>query len=369
MKLHELDTRDHQLDELSIGKTVGKAAGNVAKGVGAVAGGIAGLGSAFKKGWQAGKATTSLSDQPGQQNNQDSQGSTGAASDASAAGGQTGTAGGTAGGQTGTAGGTAGGQTGTAGGTAGGQTGTAGGTAGGQTGTAGGTAGGQTGTAGGTASNNQQSTDKVSELQARISKLDANSQKDIIQLLQKQSATAKEPAAEKPAATQDDSAGQPRTISTKDNPNSPTFTGVPERPAPDADQSTDQSDSKLAPGAFGKMAQDLTKPLAGANSETPGKAVEPTQPAAGDQASQTTDTGTQQDTQTTDTGGEKDKVAAKKSDSKLRDKATGRYTKDHTKDSGWQHNVSQFSDSKNNPKKSISESNKIIKESFSLFRK
>jgi hypothetical protein len=40
-----------------IGSGIGKAAGSVAKGVGAVAGGVAGLGSALKKGFQAGKQT------------------------------------------------------------------------------------------------------------------------------------------------------------------------------------------------------------------------------------------------------------------------------------------------------------------------
>lgn len=39
-----------------IGAGIGKAAGTMAKGVGAVAGGVAGLGSAFKKGFQSGKA-------------------------------------------------------------------------------------------------------------------------------------------------------------------------------------------------------------------------------------------------------------------------------------------------------------------------
>ena len=40
-----------------IGSGIGKVAGTVAKGVGAVAGGVAGLGSALKKGFQAGKQT------------------------------------------------------------------------------------------------------------------------------------------------------------------------------------------------------------------------------------------------------------------------------------------------------------------------
>lgn len=259
MRLHELDIKDHQLDELSIGKTVGKAAGNVAKGVGAVAGGIAGLGTAFKKGWQAGKATTSLDDQPGQQNNQ---GSTGQGSGSAASGAASGAAGGAAGGQ---------------------------------------------GSGGGTEDND------VSALRDRILKLDDASRQDIIKALQTHinpppipkgsynkdnrnyglgvdSGTGTfiypgqkfdtgtgdpivQPGEKQPAATQDRNAGQPQTGSTKDNPNAPTFTGVPEKPAPTPDQSTDQSSSKLAPGAFGKMAQDLTKPLAGADSETPGAAL------------------------------------------------------------------------------------------------
>jgi hypothetical protein len=92
-------------------------------------------------------------------------------------------------------------------------------------------------------------------------KLDDASRQDIMKILQKQAATAK------PEPQQDQSG---RGV---EQPGKPTFTGVPEKPAPDADQSTDQGDNKLAPGAFGKMAQDLTKPLAGADSETPGAAV------------------------------------------------------------------------------------------------
>ena len=42
-----------------IGSAVGKGVGALAKGVGAVAGGVAGLGSALKKGYQAGKSTVS----------------------------------------------------------------------------------------------------------------------------------------------------------------------------------------------------------------------------------------------------------------------------------------------------------------------
>ena len=61
MKITEILVESQQLDEgpilNKIGSAVGKAAGTVAKGVGAVAGGIAGVGSAIKKGWDAGKAT------------------------------------------------------------------------------------------------------------------------------------------------------------------------------------------------------------------------------------------------------------------------------------------------------------------------
>ena len=61
MKIHEILIESHQLDEgpilNKIGSAVGKGVGALAKGVGAVAGGVAGLGSAVKKGFQAGKAT------------------------------------------------------------------------------------------------------------------------------------------------------------------------------------------------------------------------------------------------------------------------------------------------------------------------
>jgi hypothetical protein len=61
MKITEILVESQQLDEgpilNKIGSAVGKAAGTVAKGVGAVAGGIAGVGSAIKKGWDAGKST------------------------------------------------------------------------------------------------------------------------------------------------------------------------------------------------------------------------------------------------------------------------------------------------------------------------
>ena len=60
MKIHEIIT-ESQLQEgpllNKIGSVVGKGVGALAKGVGAVAGGVAGLGSAVKKGFQAGKAT------------------------------------------------------------------------------------------------------------------------------------------------------------------------------------------------------------------------------------------------------------------------------------------------------------------------
>ena len=45
------------------GKAVGGVASGVAKGVGAVAGGIAGMGSAFKKGFSAGKTTVAGDDE------------------------------------------------------------------------------------------------------------------------------------------------------------------------------------------------------------------------------------------------------------------------------------------------------------------
>ena len=61
MRIQEILIESHQLDEgpllNKIGTAVGKGVGTLAKGVGAVAGGVAGLGSAVKKGFQAGKAT------------------------------------------------------------------------------------------------------------------------------------------------------------------------------------------------------------------------------------------------------------------------------------------------------------------------
>jgi hypothetical protein len=63
MRITELLT-ESQLQQLeegpkldAFGRGVGKVVGGVAKGVGAVAGGIAGIGSAVKKGFQAGKST------------------------------------------------------------------------------------------------------------------------------------------------------------------------------------------------------------------------------------------------------------------------------------------------------------------------
>jgi hypothetical protein len=61
MKISEILVESKQLDEgpllNKIGSAVGKGVGTVAKGIGAVAGGVAGLGSADKKGFQAGKST------------------------------------------------------------------------------------------------------------------------------------------------------------------------------------------------------------------------------------------------------------------------------------------------------------------------
>lgn len=59
MKIVELIETNEQISEgpilNKIGRGIGNVAGTVAKGVGAVAGGVAGLGSALKKGYQAGK--------------------------------------------------------------------------------------------------------------------------------------------------------------------------------------------------------------------------------------------------------------------------------------------------------------------------
>jgi hypothetical protein len=57
MKITEILIESQQLDEGPFGTAVGKAVGGLAKGVGAVAGGVAGMGKAFKKGWNSGKAT------------------------------------------------------------------------------------------------------------------------------------------------------------------------------------------------------------------------------------------------------------------------------------------------------------------------
>ena len=215
MRLEEFNSKDEQLDELlgSIGRGVGKLAGGAATGVGAVAGGIAGLGTAFKKGYQSGKAVTSGDSAGGGQGS-----GTGTGGGGSTGGTTTTTSGGTASGGTasggtgsgGTAsGGTASGGTGSGGTASGGTTATPKPTAQGGTALGGGAvAGGASGAATGNNAGNDQAqddqpaadTDKVSDLQARISKLDAETQKDIIQILQKQSASAKEPEAEKQPA-------------------------------------------------------------------------------------------------------------------------------------------------------------------------
>jgi hypothetical protein len=63
MKITDLLTEDQQLDEIDVGKVVGKAARGLAKGAGAVAGGIAGIGKAFKSGYSAGKEFIGGTDQ------------------------------------------------------------------------------------------------------------------------------------------------------------------------------------------------------------------------------------------------------------------------------------------------------------------
>ena len=70
MRIQEIISETTQLDEgpilNKIGSGIGKAVGGLAKGVGAVAGGIAGIGSAVKKGYQAGKSTVGgAGDDPG----------------------------------------------------------------------------------------------------------------------------------------------------------------------------------------------------------------------------------------------------------------------------------------------------------------
>lgn len=64
MRFNEILVEDKQLDELNIGRGIGKAVGGVAKGIGAVAGGIAGIPGAIKKGFQAGKKTVAGDDEP-----------------------------------------------------------------------------------------------------------------------------------------------------------------------------------------------------------------------------------------------------------------------------------------------------------------
>ena len=70
MRIQEIISETTQLDEgpilNKIGSGIGKAVGGLAKGVGAVAGGIAGIGSAVKKGYQAGISTVGgAGDDPG----------------------------------------------------------------------------------------------------------------------------------------------------------------------------------------------------------------------------------------------------------------------------------------------------------------
>ena len=48
----------------TVGTAIGKTVGGVAKAAGAVAGGVAGIGTAVKKGYQAGKATVGGTDSP-----------------------------------------------------------------------------------------------------------------------------------------------------------------------------------------------------------------------------------------------------------------------------------------------------------------
>jgi hypothetical protein len=100
---------------------------------------------------------------------------------------------------------------------------------------------------------------------------------------------------------------------------------TPPQPAPQTAQPAAQQTAEPAPQTAQPAAQQTAQPAAGGEGEQQAKPVDP----------------------------------------KLRDKKTGRYTKDHTADAGWEKNVSQFGDSKLNSKKSITES----KKPFSLFRK
>jgi hypothetical protein len=56
MRINELFSESQNLDE-GLGSMIGKGVGSLARGAGAVAGGIAGIGAAAKKGYAAGKAT------------------------------------------------------------------------------------------------------------------------------------------------------------------------------------------------------------------------------------------------------------------------------------------------------------------------
>jgi hypothetical protein len=348
MKLSELAVNDQKIDELSVGgaakavgRGVGKTVGGVAKGIGAVAGGIAGIPGAVKKGFQAGKATVSGDPAPGTQPAaQPAAGTT--PQPAVAAGAAQPTAGAAQGTKPADTGGTVG---------SGFAKGFAATTGAAQPAAEPETAqdaeepnqttepqADQTTEPQADQSNQTQQdqqpkvSDKATTLKDRILKLDNVSQQDIVKLLQTQSSKASVADQTPDAATQARIDAAPQGYDTE--------TGKP-------NASQDQKPTaNFGQGGYGAT---TTNAPAGLTPPQP----DPTKQATNTQA------------QTTSNDGAEKNPQAKKADNKLRDKKTGRYTKDHTADDGWERNVSQFGDSKINSKKSISESRK----SFGLFRK
>jgi hypothetical protein len=409
MKLDELSVRDQKIDELSVGgvaRGVGKAVGGVAKGVGALAGGVVGIGSALKKGYQAGKKTVGGDDAPAAQGGTAQPAQQGAtAQGGTAQPAQQGAVGGSnrqpaAQGSSAQSAqqGAAGGQTST-------QPAQQGAARGSADQSAASSLGGQ---------ETQQDVDMVTSLQNRIIKLDTAGQREVFKVLQAQAKKAPEgnqeqpPAAdaastagqEQPAADQTQAASEtpPEGATNQPKPDAATQakidaapqgydteTGKPnapqdQKPTANFGQGGYGATTTNAPAGLTPQQPDPTKQPAkptanfgqggyGATTTNAPTGMTPPQPApqtAQSAQAQTAEPAPQAAQQTAEpaAGGEGGQQA-KKVDPKLRDKKTGRYTKDHTADDGWDRNVSQFGDSKINSKKSITES----KKSFSLFRK
>jgi hypothetical protein len=425
MKLDELSVRDQKIDELSVGgvaRGVGKTVGGIAKGVGALAGGVAGIGSALKKGFQAGKNVVGGGD-----NTAPAQGG----SAFQGGGGRSSTGSGGTSIQPPAAAGQSSSQQPAATGQSSSQSSTAQ------------PALGQTPSSG---QETPQDTDLVSNLQNRIIKLDTGSQREIFKVLQAQAKKAPEAGQEQQPAdntatqsgsdnqaqdnTETPSAGatDQQQVDQKDWPQgvdkfnaitgekftSPeqaqdpqylkdkeedskrlaqqnaqqnkanvqqdqkpsadfrqggygqTSTNAPTGltpPQPDPTKQPEQPKPNFSQGGYG---QTSTNAPTGLTPPQPDPTKQPSTQTTAQQVDQPAAQQTAQSTGSTETpqGGEGNQKS-KPVDSRLRDKTTGRYTKDHTKDAGWQHHVSQFSDSKNNSKKSITES----KKTFSLFKK